>query len=158
MRPLGDLFQDLYQIAYVTADVDEAIASFDVLLGLAWRKDRAEVDGMIVDGTRHDGWVVDFALADAGTTNFELFQPVSDGPLALYGPSIRPGTPYTFHHLAFRIPDFDEASAILHENGKTWRMRGENAGRNRFGYVDMTKELGYYVELVDYEMSDGGHS
>jgi hypothetical protein len=149
MRSLSELFSNFHQVAYVTGDLDNAISSFDSVMELNWEKAHANAVGTVVDDKAYDTWLINYAVADAGTTNFEIFQPASEGPLALYGPAIRPGTPYTLHHLAFYIHDFDEASAILQSHGRTWKMRGI-AGQLRYGYIDMTSDLGYYVELLEY--------
>ena len=111
---------------------------------------------MVVDGETAEEWVIDVALVNAGATNFELIQPVS-GSVDLYRSAIRPGAPATFHHVGYRIPDFDEATEIIAATGKTWAQYGEMKGGLRFGYVDMTAELGHYVELMDLEPGGEKH-
>ena len=36
-------------------------------------------------------------------------------------------------------------------NGRSWKQYGHLQGSLRFGYVDMTAELGHYVELMHLE-------
>ena len=152
MRTLSDLFRNFMQIGYVTEDLDAAIAYFESTLGTVRCRTtyKSSVSGVVVDGDTAEEWVIDVALVNAGATNLEIISPVS-GSVDLYRPAIRPGAPATFHHLGFRIPDFDEASAIVAANGKTWKQYGRLEGALRFGYVDMTEELGHYVEVMELE-------
>jgi hypothetical protein len=57
----------------------------------------------------------------------------------------------------YRIPNFDEATEILAANGKTWAQYGHMKGGLRFGYVDMTAELGHYIEFMDLERGGEMH-
>ena len=159
MRTFSDLFRNVMQIAYVTEDLDMATAYFESTLGtVACRKTyKSSLGGIVVvDGETAEEWVIDVALVNAGPTNLEIIRPVS-GSVDLYRSAIRPGAPASFHHLGFRIPDFDEASAIVAASGKTWKQYGHLEGALRFGYVDMTAELGHYVEFMDLEPSSAKH-
>jgi hypothetical protein len=153
VRTLSDLFRNVLQIAYVTEDLDMATAYFESTLGtVPCRKTyKSSLGGtVVVDGETAEEWVIDVALVNAGATNLEIIRPVS-GAVDLYRSAIRPGAPATLHHLGYRIPDFDEATAILAANGRAWKQYGRLEGSLRFGYVDMTAELGHYVELMDLE-------
>ena len=153
MRSFSDLFRDVMQIAYVTEDLDVACDYFEQTLGTvpARKIYKSSLGGVVVvDGETAEEWVIDVALVNAGPTNFELIQPVS-GAVDLYRSAIRPGAPATFHHVGYRIPDFDEATEIIAAAGKTWKQYGEMKGGLRFGYIDMTAELGHYVELMDLQ-------
>ena len=81
----------------------------------------------MVDGETAEEWVIDVALVNAGATNFELIQPVS-GSVDLYRSAIRPGAPATFHHVGYRVADFDEATEILAANGRSWKQYGHIEG------------------------------
>lgn len=153
MRELSDLFRNVMQIAYVTEDLDMACDYFEQTLGTVpcLRSYKTSLGGIVVvDGETADEWVIDVALVNAGATNLEIICPIS-GAVDLYRSAIRPGVPATFHHLGYRIPDMDEASAIVEAAGKTWKQYGRMDGSLRFAYVDMTAELGHYVEFMDLE-------
>jgi catechol 2,3-dioxygenase-like lactoylglutathione lyase family enzyme len=153
VRTFSDLFRNVMQIAYVTDDLDRACDYFEQTLGTvpARKTYKSSLGGIVVvDGETAEEWVMDVALVNAGPTNFELIQPVS-GAVDLYRSAIRPGAPATFHHVGYRIDDFDEATAIVHASGKEWKQYGEMKGGLRFGYVDMTAELGHYVEFMDLQ-------
>ncbi len=153
VRTFSDLFRNVMQVAYVTDDLEVACDYFEQTLGTVptTKTYKSSLGGIVVvDGETAEEWVMDVALVNAGPTNFELIQPIS-GAVDLYRSAIRPGAPATFHHVGYRIDDFDEATAILAAAGKTWKQYGEMKGGLRFGYVDMTAELGHYVEFMDLQ-------
>ncbi|MCU1368116.1 MAG: hypothetical protein JWL72_364 [Ilumatobacteraceae bacterium] len=155
MRTFSDLFRNVMQIAYVTDDLDRATAYFESTLGTVTCRTtyKSSLGGVVVvDGETAEEWVIDVALVNAGATNLEIIRPVS-GSVEMYQNAIRPGAPATFHHLGFLVDDFDDASAIVAATGKTWSQRGTLEGAMRFGYVDMTAELGHYVEIMELQPS-----
>jgi catechol 2,3-dioxygenase-like lactoylglutathione lyase family enzyme len=149
LRSLADLLRDVIQLAYVTDDIDAAVAWFEGTLGTSGCHTRykSSLGGIAhVDGELVDEWVIDVALVNAGPTNLEIIQPVS-GAVDLYRGAIRPGAPATFHHIGVRVDDFDEATALIEEAGRRWELHGDN-GAIRFGYVDLSAELGHHLEVM----------
>ncbi|MFC1437260.1 VOC family protein [Streptacidiphilus sp. N1-10] len=163
MRSLSDLFRNVMQLGYVTDDIDAATAYFESTLGTVdcVKHYKSSLGGgrppalggepgssfVVVDGVPAEEWVIDVALVNAGATNLEIIRPVS-GAVDLYRGAVRPGRPATLHHLGFRIDDFDEASAVVAAAGKEWAQFGVS-GDIRFGYLDMTAELGHFVEVME---------
>jgi catechol 2,3-dioxygenase-like lactoylglutathione lyase family enzyme len=150
LRSLADLLRDVIQLAYVTDDIDEAVAWFEQTLGTSrcHTRYRSSLGGIAyVDGELVDEWVIDVALVNAGATNLEVIRPVS-GAVELYRGPIRPGAPATFHHIGVRVDDFDEATALIERAGRRWELHGDN-GAIRFGYLDLTAELGHHVEVME---------
>ncbi len=159
MRPLSDLFRNTMQLAYVTDDLDRACDYFESTLGTVdcLKTYQSSLNGIVVvDGETAEEWVIDVALVNVGPTNFELIRPVS-GSVDLYRPAIRAGAPATFHHVGFRVPSFDDATEILAENGRTWKQHGNMPGAVKFGYVDLTAELGHWVEIMELERGGEQH-
>ena len=112
VRTFSDLFRNVMQVAYVTDDLEVACEYFEQTLGTVpcTKTYKSSLGGIVVvDGETAEEWVMDVALVNAGPTNFELIQPVS-GAVDLYRAAIRPGAPATFHHVGYRIDDFDEAT------------------------------------------------
>ncbi|MBD0735126.1 hypothetical protein BGM09_19220 [Streptomyces sp. CBMA29] len=152
------------QLGYVTDDIDAAASYLESSLGTVecvrhyksslggGRPPSADEPGtsdfVVVDGVPADEWVIDVALVNAGPTNIEIIRPVG-GAVALYRRAVRPGVPATLHHVAFRVADFDEASALVTRSGKSWAQYGRS-GPIRFGYLDLTAELGHFVEIMEY--------
>ncbi|MFI5881559.1 VOC family protein [Streptomyces sp. NPDC051554] len=165
MRSLSDLFRNFMQLGYVTDDIDSAAAFLESRLGTVEcvKHFKSSLGGglppagaddprrtfVVVDGVPADEWVIDVALVNAGPTNLEIIRPVG-GMVDLYRGAVRPGEPATLHHLGFRVDDFDEASAIVAASGRSWKQYGDS-GAIRFGYLDMTAELGHFVEVMELD-------
>lgn len=157
MRSLSSLFRNFTQLGYVTDDIDAAAEFLESTLGTVecLKSYRSSLGGgrppatpyVIVDGEPADEWIIDVALVNAGATNLEIIRPVS-GAVGHYRPAVRSAVPATLHHLGFVVDDFDEANAIVENSGKSWAQFGES-GDIRFGYLDMTAELGHYVEIME---------
>ena len=164
MRSLSDLLRNFLQLGYVTDDIDAAASYLESTLGTVEcmkhykaslgggrppaGDDASATDFVVVGGVPADEWVIDVALVNAGPTNLEIIRPVA-GAVGLYRHAIRPGVPATLHHLAFLVEDFDEASAIVTASGKNWAQYGRS-GPIRFGYLDLTAELGHFVEIMEF--------
>lgn len=167
MHSLSDLFRNFMQAGYVTDDVDAAAQFLESRLGtvscalhyqssLGGGRPEAGPDGpatnfVVVDGVVADEWVIDVALVNAGPTNLEIIRPVS-GSVDLYRNAVRPGIPATLHHLGFRVDDFDAATAVVKASGREWKQYGVSGGV-RFGYLDMTAEMGHFVEVMELDES-----
>jgi hypothetical protein len=169
VRALSDLFRSFLQLGYVTDDVDAAASYLESRVGTVdcVRHYRSSLGGgrppsgpgeprspfVVVDGEPADEWLIDVALVNAGPTNLEIIRPVG-GAVDLYRGALRPGVPATLHHLGFVVDDFDEASAVVAAAGREWAQYGDS-GAIRFGYLDMTAELGHFVEIMELG-ADGG--
>ncbi|MFG1923354.1 VOC family protein [Cryptosporangium sp. NPDC048952] len=158
MRSLSDLFRNFLQLGYVTDDIDVAATYLESTLGTVevvkhYKSSLGggrpgESDFVVVGGELADEWTIDVALVNAGPTNLEIIRPVG-GSVDLYRGAVRPGVPATLHHVAFTVDDFDEATAVVEASGKAWAQFGRS-GPIRFGYLDLTAELGHFVEIMEY--------
>ncbi|MCD4533063.1 VOC family protein [Nocardioides sp. cx-169] len=169
MRELSDLFRNFVQVGYVTDDIDAATAFLEAKLGtvtcvthygssLGGGTPPSDPDAprspfVVVGGQPADEWVIDVALVNSGPTNLEVIRPVS-GSVDLYRGAIRPNEAATIHHLGFMVDDFDAATAVVEKSGRSWAQWGDSGGI-RFGYLDMTAELGHYVEVMEADESEG---
>lgn len=164
MQSLTDLFRDFVQFGYVADDIDAAAEYLRSTMGAPECRihrgasmggglapssgKQADAPWVVVDGELADEWVVDVLLADAGPAHIEVISPVS-GAVDLYRSGIRRGSPLTLHHLGFRVADFDEADHVVRRAGRSWAQYG-NSGDVRMGYLDMTRELGHFVEVMQF--------
>jgi hypothetical protein len=171
VRSLSDLFRNFLQVGYVTDDIDAAAEYLESTLGTVHcvTHHGASMGGglppsmggepgstfVVVDGKPADEWVIDVLLVNAGATNLEVIKPVS-GSVELYRGAVRPGVPMTKHHLGFRVDDFDEATAVVEASGRSWAQYGETGGI-RMGYLDLTAELGHFVEVMEFDEVSAGH-
>lgn len=168
MKSLSDLMRNCMQLGYVASDVDAAAEYLETTLGTVQcvknyrsslgqevddpstaNPDTLEGSFVVVDGVVAPEWVIDVALVNAGATNIEIIRPVS-GSVDLYRGAVRTDAPATFHHAGFRVDDFDEASAIVAASGRTWAQYGRSGGI-RFGYLDLTAELGHFIEVMELD-------
>jgi len=150
LRSLSDLFREVIQLAYVTDDLDVGVEWLQSTLGTSpvHTMYASSLGGsVVVDDQPAAEWVIDAALVNAGPTNIELIRPIS-GAVDMYRKGIRPGTPATFHHIGVRVDDFDEATELITRHGRRWEQYG-STGAIRFGYLDMTAELGHRVEVME---------
>ncbi|MER5185293.1 VOC family protein [Streptomyces sp. NPDC002896] len=161
---MSDLFRNFMQLGYVTDDIGAAASYLESRLGTVEcvRHYKSSLGGgslpavggprstfVVVDDRPVKEWIIDVALVNAGPTNLEIIRPVG-GAVDLYRDAVRPGVPATLHHLGFRVDDFDEATAIVTASGRSWKQYGDS-GAIRFGYLDMTAELGHYVEIMELD-------
>lgn len=150
LRSLADLLRNIIQVAYVTDDIDAATQWFEQSLGTSrcHTRYRSSMGGQVtVEGVVADEWLIDVALVNAGATNLEIIRPVS-GAVDLYRDAIRPGVPATFHHLGVQVDDFEAATAVVEQAGRSWLQHGGTTETIRFGYVDLTAELGHQLEVM----------
>jgi len=158
MTGITALLREVLQLGYVTDDLPRAVAHFEERLGTSkcmviWKSSLG--GGVVVDGAVADEWVIDVAMVNAGPTNYELIQPVS-GAVDLYRAGIRPGAVATFHHVGYRVASFAAASEAVAADGRAWKQYGDMGAAVKFGYLDLTAELGHYAEVM--ELGDGMRS
>ena len=152
MRSLSDLFRDVMQLAYVTED------STPPRRGSSRRwarrrchtKYKSSLGGVVVvDGEPAEEWVIDVALVNAGAD-----QP-GDHPARSAAPST---STESASGRACRRRSTTSASGsptstrrrrCVAASGRSWKQYGNFGGSVRFGYVDMTAELGHFVEVME---------
>lgn len=151
MTPQLSPFAGLLQIAYVTNDIDQAIAVF---------AERHKVPNWAVmrdhDINTRPGQnaTMQIALAFVGPLQLELLQP-SGGDDAIYREAL-PASGFALHHHHFaQLIDSEAAFEqqrrdMLAQGAGPLRMDGEAAGMARYFYVDQRATLGHYTEHIWY--------
>tara|TARA_A100001391_G_scaffold160929_3_gene119717 strand:- start:2770 stop:3279 length:510 start_codon:yes stop_codon:yes gene_type:complete len=140
-----------FQVAYVTTDIDRAVAVFRERFGipdmLVWRDVSIDVTTPTGAGTS----VMSVAFAWVGDLMYEVIEPIS-GPVDFYRQHLQgDGFQIAFHHLGFEIvgerDDWerfrDEVSA-----SRTLPVTGPADYPIQFIYSDETAVLGHYHEYV----------
>jgi hypothetical protein len=145
---LGRLFGDLFQLGYVSDDLDLArdwlqrdmgLTEFRLLKGVGG-------DDVRFHGKPLAGWEIDILVTVSGKTMLEVICP--RGPRTIYEDAIRPGKPLSFHHLGMLTTDFEAVDQLIAErDGDGWALVGRG-GLSNFGYYDTRDSLGYYYEVV----------
>lgn len=144
---------DLYQLSYVTRDMDAAIAHCKDALGI----ESFTVGGHPVDvmsgGTRQT-LVVKAAIANFGRLQFELIEPVS-GPIHHYENVLGPGSAViNFHHIAIAVRgDYANWEALVAEvtasgDEIAFISVAEDNPMVALCYVDTRPRLGHYTEYL----------
>lgn len=160
----------LLQIGIIVEDLEAAIKQYEENFGIGpWKTGRLGPDTMpklYVDGKPGD---LEFKMAFCHCfgLEIELIQPVSESAYSKWLKEHGPG----IHHIAVMTKDsFKDVIAKNKElTGKepwVWaKDTGAPEGRNlEFAYLDLTKELGLFVEVYPehvekhHESNIGGHS
>jgi catechol 2,3-dioxygenase-like lactoylglutathione lyase family enzyme len=135
-----------YQNAYVTPDLDAAVALMVARLD-------APVPVLRRDATQHfvtpDGQgegSLRLAFIHVGRLQYELIQPLS-GNVALFADAVIADQPLRLHHVAMRANDIDAVRAEHERNGQRVVLEGQYLDR-RFLYIDARAILGHYLEYV----------
>ena len=145
------LAQRIFQIAYVTTDVDEAVRQFDLRLGVArWHVMRG-LHVAVRDGASA---VLDVALANRGDMQLEIIAPVS-GDDQVYREAIEGASGFRLvhHHVAQLLPTIDQweaSKAFALKQGFALAVDGSDESGTRYFYADTRSLLGHYLECVFY--------
>ena len=143
-------FNNQYQLAYVTPDLDA---------GLAVLRDQYGVDNFKpLGGGEHylenmvwtpEGEVsigMKVAIATIGGLTLEVMEPVS-GATGIYTEMLEPGQTLRLHHIAMRTDDIDAVRAEHERHGRRIVIWGDFK-LVRFMYVDTRATLGHYMEYA----------
>lgn len=148
-EPSRPALGQIFQTAYVTTDMDCAVAIF---------RDRYGIGQFFRSGRRtvplesSGQMTVEIALAWSGDTMIEIIQPLADD-VAIYADWLpREGFGLRFHHVAVRLHSTSEWDEMLRRNEKLghrviFRLTASNT---RALYIDTAAELGHYVEYLLY--------
>ena len=136
-----------YQNAYVTRDLEKAVASF-----------RAHADPRLVIETEVEVplWTPQgegvgaqkLAFVWIGDLNYELIQPVSGDVLKIYSEALPDDDSLIFHHVCHRVDDWDALEAHIADNPFPVVLKGGAPGVLQFCYVDTRPWLGHYTEYL----------
>jgi hypothetical protein len=156
VQALGDVYANIWQVAYVTRDLDEGMA----LLRRHYGVESTEVptDGAtFLVGDEPAAWDVRISMGARGGLIVELIEPVG-GEVDFYRRFLPADGGLGFHHLASHMPVGDEAWAALGDTLAAAGLRVDYTvlipDRVRAGYVDTTAELGHYLEICQLQQAD----
>ena len=160
VRALGDLYANVWQVAYVTRDLDEGMA----LLRKHYGVESTEVptDGAtFLAGDEPAEWDVRISMGARGGLIVELIEPVG-GEVDFYRRFLppdgveRPRLPPPRHLHAPRRRGVGRRSAtLLAASGLRVDYTVLIPDRVRAGYVDTTAELGHFLEVC--QLQSGRH-
>lgn len=136
-----------YQNAYVTRNVDKAVAEF---------RARADVRTVLETEVAVEIWtplgtgvgVQKLAFVWVEDLNYELIQPISGDVLAIYRDALPADDSLKFHHVCHVVDDWDALWAKVQAQPCEVVLRGGTPGMLEFCYIDTRPWLGHYTEYV----------
>jgi hypothetical protein len=95
---------------------------------------------------------VDMALGYIGQTNVEVIRPDPHGPDNIYTEFLEQNPQGGFHHLGFRVHDFEAASGQLAADFGAIEQEGSfGTEGTRFAYFDTRSSTGLYTEILWFD-------
>lgn len=155
MMHIGTRYGDLFQMSYITRDMDAAIVHAGTELGISgFSRGESEIEVLSFGEKRMLG--VKAAIANLGPRQFEIIQPVS-GATEIYTDEVDiSGHILNFHHIAIAVPGpraawaalLDEVRASGDEFAYLFPAVASPDDKLCFCYVDTRGRLGHYTEYL----------
>jgi Glyoxalase/Bleomycin resistance protein/Dioxygenase superfamily len=156
VRALGDVYASLWQVCYVTRDLEEGMRLLRDKYGVESTEVPTEGATFLV-GDEPADWDVRVSMGARGGLIVELIEPVG-GEVDFYRRFLPDGGGLGFHHLASYMKVGDEAweqlADVLAAAGLAIDYTVLIPDRVRAGYVDTTKQLGHYLEVCQLQPAD----
>jgi Glyoxalase/Bleomycin resistance protein/Dioxygenase superfamily len=159
VRALGDLFANIWQVAYVTTDLGRAMEALRGNFGVENCTEVPTAGATFLRGDEPAEWDVRIAMGARGGAIVELIEPVG-GEVDFYRRFLPEdgSASLRLHHLATFIPTGDEAwsefTDVLDEAGLSVDYTVLIPDRVRAGYIDTTAELGHFMEVCQLQEAD----
>jgi hypothetical protein len=156
VRALGDLLSNIWQVCYVTRDLDEGMALLRDRYGIESTEVPTE-GATFLAGDEPAPWDVRVSMGARRGPIVELIEPVA-GEVDFYRRALRDDGELGFHHVATYVPLGDETwnsiGGLLAEEGLQFEYTVLIPDRVRAGYVDTTAQLGHYLEVCQLQKAD----
>ena len=159
VREVADLFANIWQLGYVTTDLDRAVKSLSERHGLEHVVRVPSGGAQFFKGDQPAPFEARFAMAARGGLIVELIEPVA-GEVGFYRDALPADGSFAvaLHHLAMFIPTGDQEWERLLEVLAAAGLRADYTflipGRVRAAYVDTRAELGHFIEVCQLERDD----
>lgn len=155
----GDLLANIWQVCYVTTDLDRGMVELGARLGIENFTEVPTAGATFLKGGEQVQWDVRVAMGARGGPIVEMIEPIA-GEVDFYRHFLPSDGSFgmRFHHLGVLVPLGDEAwksvTALLSERGLPVEYTILIPERARLGYVDATAELGHYLEICQLQPAD----
>jgi Glyoxalase/Bleomycin resistance protein/Dioxygenase superfamily len=156
---LADLLANVWQFGYVTTDLDQGMQFMSERFGLDHCLPLPSDTATFHDGDEPVEWEVKVAMGSRGSHIVELIEPVA-GCIEFYTRLLPSDGSFAvrLHHIATFIEDgqeeWDRVGALLAASGLKVDYTVLIPSRVRAGYVDMTAELGQWLEICQLQRDD----
>jgi hypothetical protein len=136
-----------YQNAYVTRNVDKAVAEF---------KERSDVRSLMEIEVPVQVWtpngsgigIQKLAFVWVEDLNYELIEPKDGDVLALYRDALADDDRLVFHHVCHVVDDWEALMTRVEKQPFPIVLKGGTPGMLQFIYLDTRPWLGHYTEYV----------
>ena len=156
VRALGDLFTNIWQVGYVTPDLDRGMEILRRDFGVENCTEVPTAGATFLAGEEPAPWDVRIAMGSRGGAIVELIEPVG-GEVGYYTRFL-PDDGLRLHHLATQIPlgdeAWDELKDVLAASGLQVDYTVLIPDRVRAGYVDTSARLGHLMEVCQLQAAD----
>jgi hypothetical protein len=148
------LLANFFQLAYVTSDLNRAVAFLQKDMGIEEFMIINEARMQIHQQDHSTEAILRVALAYVGNVMIEIIQPLS-GAVEIYQNAIK-NDKFTlkFHHIGILVngqsENWDSTVSELISKKQQFAVSGEFGTAAKFGYVDQRDTLGHYVEYVHF--------
>jgi Glyoxalase/Bleomycin resistance protein/Dioxygenase superfamily len=153
---LGDLLSSIWQVCYVTRDLDAGMAELRERYGIESTEVPTEGATFLV-GEEPAEWDVRVSMGARRGPIVELIEPIG-GEVEFYRQALPKNGGLGFHHIATYVPLGDEAwnsiGDLLAGAGLRFDYTVLIPDRVRAGYVDTTGMLGHYIEVCQLQPAD----
>lgn len=140
-----------FQNAYVTRNLEAGIAKIRAM-GEIRAERRFATDMTVTTPQGPASLGIDVALLWVDDLQYELIRPTG-GELSIYRDGLPADDGLAFHHICYRVPDWDACLARAARQDLPLVMQGET-DVVKFLYLDARKTLGHFIE---YYWTTEGH-
>jgi len=156
---LADLLANVWQLGYVTTDLDQAITFMGERFGLEHVQRLPSGGATFLSGDTPVEWDAKFAMGARGGMIVELIEPVA-GEIDFYTRVLPAdeGFSVRLHHIATHAAtgedEWDRIKTILANSNLKVDHTVLIPNRVRAGYVDTSAELGHWLEICQLQRED----
>lgn len=156
---LSDLFANVWQLGYVSTDLDRANELLRERFGLEHIMEVPTEGATFLVGDEPAEWQTRISMGARGGLIVEVIEPVG-GEVGFYRRALPDDGSFALrlHHLATFVPLGDEVWAtiegLLERAGLRFDYTVLIPDRVRAGYVDTTAELGHWLEICQLQSAD----
>jgi hypothetical protein len=159
VNALADLLANVWQLGYVTTNLDRAIEFMAERFGLQDCRNLPSDTATFLAGGTPKRWEVKVAMGARGGLIVELIEPVA-GEIGSYTEVLPDNSEFAvrLHHIATYTatgdPEWDRIKTILARSNLRVDYTVLIPGRVRAGYVDTRAELGHWLEICQLQRED----
>jgi len=159
VQAIADLFANVWQLGYVTTDLDRAIEELGARFGLEHCVEVPSAGATFMADDEVVPWTARFAMGARGGLIVELIEPI-EAEVGFYRDALPADGSFAvrLHHLATFIEsgdsEWERMRALLNGSGLRFDYTMTIPDRVRAGYVDTRAALGHFLEICQLQPED----